>query len=153
MKARKIRLLTILFASVLMILSVTVPLSSCSSRNTAKFAFELKDARIEYSEAVGVHYATVTVVTTCVKGRLYEKDYPHNVEGGKPWLIDGEIHREGHAEVNAMITELDIRKGDVIEYTWTFDIPADFMEGDYAVRVEWFGSEQTFEAVRFEKTK
>ena len=153
MKARKIRLLTILFASVLLILSVTVPLSSCGSRNTAKFEFELKDARIEYSEIVGVHYATVTVVTTCVSGRLYEKEYPHNVEGGKPWLIDGEIHREGHAEVNAMMTELDIRKGDVIEYTWTFDIPADFMEGDYAVRVEWFGSEQTFEAVRFEKTK
>ena len=102
---------------------------------------------------MGVHYATVTVVTTCVSGRLYEKDYPHNADGGKPWLIDGEIHREGHAEVNAMMTELDIRKGDVIEYTWTFDIPADFMEGDYAVRVEWFGSEQTFEAVRFEKTK
>ena len=153
MKTHRIRFLTTLLAAVLLILSVTVPLSSCSSRNTAKFAFELKDAKIEYSEAVGVHYATVTVVTTCVSGRLYEKDYPHNADGGKPWLIDGEIHREGHAEVNAMMTELDIRKGDVIEYTWTFDIPADFMEGDYAVRVEWFGSEQTFEAVRFEKTK
>ena len=153
MKTNKIRFLTTLLASVLLILSVTVPLSSCGSRNTAKFEFELKDARIEYSEAVGVHYASITVVTTCVSGRLYEKEYPHNAEGGKPWLIDGEIHREGHAEVNAMMTELDIRKGDVIEYTWTFDIPADFMEGDYAVRVEWFGSEQTFEAVRFEKTK
>ena len=153
MKTHRIRFLTTLLAAVLLILSVTVPLSSCSSRNTAKFAFELKDAKIEYSEAVGVHYATVTVVTTCVSGRLCEKEYPHNAEGGKPWLIDGEIHREGHAEVNAMMTELDIRKGDVIEYTWTFDIPADFMEGDYAVRVEWFGSEQTFEAVRFEKTK
>ena len=153
MKTNKIRFLTMLLTSVLMILSVTVPLSSCSSRNTAKFAFELKDAKIEYSEAVGVHYATVTVVTTCVKGRLYEEDYPHNVEGGKPWLIDGEIHREGHAEVNAMMTELDIRKGDVIEYTWTFDIPADFMEGDYAVRVEWFGSEQVFEDVNFDIAK
>jgi hypothetical protein len=153
MKTNKIRFLTTLLTSVLMILSVTVPLSSCSSRNTAKFAFELKDAKIEYSEAVGVHYATVTVVTTCVKGRLYEKDYPHNAEGGKPWLIDGEIHREGHAEVNAMTTELDIRKGDVIEYTWTFDIPRTFMEGEYDIRVEWFDSEQTFEAVRFEKTK
>lgn len=153
MKTNKIRFMTTLLTSVLLILSFTVPLSSCSSRNTAKFAFELKDAKIEYSEAVGVHYATVTVVTTCVKGRLYEKDYPHNAEGGKPWILDGEVSREGHAEVNAMMTELDIRKGDVMEYTWTFDIPADFMEGDYAVRVEWFGSEQTFEAVRFEKTK
>ena len=149
MKTHRIRFLTTLLAAVLLILSVTVPLSSCSSRNTAKFAFELKDAKIEYSEAVGVHYATVTVVTTCVSGRLYEKDYPHNAEGGKPWLIDGEIHREGHAEVNALMTELDIRKGDVIEYTWTFDIPRTFLEGEYDVRVEWFGSEQVFEKVNF----
>ena len=153
MKTNKIRFLTTLLTSVLMILSVTAPLSSCSSRNTAKFAFELKDAKIEYSEAVGVHYATVTVVTTCVKGRLYEKDYPHNVEGGKPWMLDGEIAREGQAEVNAMTTELDIRKGDVIEYTWTFDIPRNFAEGDYDIRVEWFGSEQTFENVNFSKAK
>lgn len=118
MKVQRIRFLTTLLASVLLILSVTVPLSSCGSRNTAKFEFELKDARIEYSEIVGVHYATVTVVTTCVSGRLYDKEYPYNVEGGKPWLIDGEIHREGHAEVNALMTELDIRKGDVIEYTY-----------------------------------
>ena len=152
MKATKFRFLTVFMASLLLLLSVSC-FSSCGSRNTAKFSFEIKDAGIEYSQAVGVYYATVTVITTCVRGRLYEKDYPHNGEGGKPWLIDGEIHREGHAEVNAMMTELDIRKGDVIEYTWTFDIPADFMEGDYAVRVEWFGSEQTFEAVRFEKTK
>ena len=153
MKTNKIRFLTTLLASVLLILSVTVPLSSCGSRNTAKFEFELKDARIEYSEIVGVHYATVTVVTTCVSGRLYDKEYPHNVEGGKPWLIDGEIHREGHAEVNALMTELDIRKGDVIEYTWTFDIPRTFLEGEYDVRVEWFGSEQVFEKVNFSAAK
>lgn len=153
MKTNKIRFLTTLLASVLLILSVTVPLSSCGSRNTAKFEFELKDARIEYSEAVGVHYASITVVTTCVSGRLYEKEYPHNAEGGKPWLIDGEIHREGHAEVNALMTELDIRKGDVIEYTWTFDIPRTFLEGEYDVRVEWFGSEQVFEKVNFSAAK
>ena len=153
MKTNKIRFLTTLLASVLLILSVTVPLSSCGSRNTAKFEFELKDARIEYSEAVGVHYASITVVTTCVSGRLYEKEYPHNAEGGKPWLIDGEIHREGHAEVNALMTELDIRKGDVIEYTWTFDIPRTFLGGEYDVRVEWFGSEQVFEKVNFSAAK
>ncbi|MBQ1982245.1 MAG: hypothetical protein II229_03370, partial [Clostridia bacterium] len=73
----------------------------------------------------------------------------HNVEGGKPWLLDGEISREGRAEVNAMTTELDIRKGDVIEYTWTFDIPRNFAEGDYDIRVEWFGSEQIFHGVCF----
>ena len=48
-----------------------------------------------------------------------------------------------------MTTELDIRKGDVIEYTWTFDIPRNFAEGDYDIRVEWFGSEQIFHGVCF----
>ena len=148
----KIRFLTTLLALLLLVGPVAV-FSSCGSRNTAKLEFEIKDARIEYSEAVGVHYATVTVVTTCVSGRLYDKEYPHNAEGGKPWLMDGNIAREGHAEVNALVTELDIRKGDTVEYTWTFDIPSDFSEGEYTVRVEWFGSEQTFEGVTFAKTK
>ena len=154
MKTNKIRFLTTLLTSVLLILSVTVPLSSCSSRNTAKFAFELKDAKIEYSEAVGVHYATVTVVTTCVKGRLYEKDYPHNVEGGKPWLIISDSHVcEGEMDYNAAVTVADIRKGDTLEETWIFEIPRNFLYGDYDVRVEWFGSEQTFENVNFSKAK
>jgi hypothetical protein len=152
MKATKFRFLTVCLASLLLLLAVAA-FPSCASRNTAKFSFEIKDAGIEYSQAVGVYYATVTVITTCVSGRLYEKDYPHNVEGGKPWLLDGEISREGRAEVNAMTTELDIRKGDVIEYTWTFDIPRTFMEGEYDIRVEWFGSEQTFENVNFSKAK
>ena len=154
MKAQRIRFLTTLLASVLLILSVTVPLSSCGSRNTAKFEFELKDARIEYSEIVGVHYATVTVVTTCVSGRLYDKEYPHNVEGGKPWLIVSKDHHyEGEMEYNAALTEVDIRKGDVIEQTWIFEIPRNFLFGDYDVRVEWFGSEQVFEKVNFSAAK
>jgi hypothetical protein len=148
MKATKFRFLTVCLASLLLLLSVAA-LPSCASRNTAKFSFEIKDAGIEYSQAVGVYYATVTVITTCVRGRLYVKEHPHNVEGGKPWLLDGEIAREGRAEVDALVTELDIRKGDVIEYTWTFDIPRDFAEGDYDIRVEWFGSEQIFHGVCF----
>ena len=148
----KKRFLTTVLAVVLLALSVAA-LPSCSTRNTAKFTFELKDARLEYSEVVGIYYAAVTVVTTCVSGRLYVKEYPHNAEGGKPWILDDDVAREGRAEVNALVTKLDIRKGDVIEYTWTFDIPADFIEGDYAVRVEWFGSEQTFDGIAFLKTK
>jgi hypothetical protein len=148
MKATKFRFFTVFMASLLLLLSVSC-FSSCGSRNTAKFEFELKDAKVEYSEVLGVPYATVTVMTTCVSGRFYDKEYPHNVEGGKPWMLDGEIAREGQAEVNAMTTELDIRKGDVIEYTWTFDIPRDFAEGDYDIRVEWFGSEQIFHGVCF----
>lgn len=154
MKAQRIRFLTTLLASVLLILSVTVPLSSCGSRNTAKFEFELKDAKVEYSEVLGFPYATVTVVTTCVSGRLYVKEYPHNAEGGKPWLIVSKDHHyEGEMEYNAALTEVDIRKGDVIEQTWIFEIPRNFLYGDYAVRVEWFGSEQVFEKVNFSAAK
>ena len=144
----KIRFLTTFLALLLLIGSVTV-FSSCGNRNTARFEFELKDAKIEYSEIVGAHYATVTVVTTCVSGRLYNKEYPNSPEGGKPWLIDGEVSREGLAVLDPMTTELDIRKGDTIEFTWTFDIPHSFKEGDYDIRVEWFGSEQIFHGVCF----
>lgn len=153
MKATKFRFFTVFMASLLLLLSVSC-FSSCGSRNTAKFEFELKDAKVEYSEVLGVPYATVTVVTTCVSGRFYDKEYPHNVEGGKPWLIISEDHHyEGEIEYNGMLTEVDIRKGDVIEQTWIFEIPRNFLYGDYDVRVEWFGSEQTFEKVNFSKAK
>ena len=153
MKATKFRFLTVFLASLLLLLSVSC-FSSCGSRHTAKFEFELKDAKVEYSEIIGAPYATVTVVTTCVSGRLYDKEYPHNVEGGKPWLIVSEDHHyEGEIEYNAALTEVDIRKGDVIEQTWIFEIPRNFLYGDYDVRVEWFGSEQTFEKVNFSKAK
>lgn len=149
----KNRFLTTVLAVVLLILSVSV-LPSCSTRNTAELTFELKDAKVEYSEVLKVPYATVTVVTTCVKGRLYDKEYPHNVEGGKPWLIiSDDFHCEGEMEYNAAVTELDIRKGDVIEQTWIFEVPSDFLYGEYQVRVEWFGSEQTFDGVNFTKNK
>ena len=49
--------------------------------------------------------------------------------------------------------DVDIRKGDAIEQTWIFEIPRNFLYGDYDVRVEWFGSEQTFEKVNFSKAK
>lgn len=148
----KIRFMTTILALILLTSSVAV-FSSCTSRNTAKLEFSVKDAKIEYSEAVGVYYATVTVVTTCVSGRLYEKEYPHNVEGGKPWLMDGDVAREGRAEINGVVTELNMRKGDTVEYTWTFDIPGSFSEGDYDVHVEWFGTEQVFEGVTFTKAE
>ena len=153
MKVTKFRFFTVFMASLLLLLSVSC-FSSCGSRNTAKFEFELKDAKVEYSEVLGVPYATVTVVTTCVSGRFYDKEYPHNVEGGKPWLIISEDHHyEGEIEYTGMLTEVDIRKGDVIEQTWIFEIPRNFLYGDYDVRVEWFGSEQTFEKVNFSKAK
>ncbi len=150
MLTRRTKFLSSLLAILLLISSIAVLFPSCSSRNTAKFEFQIKDAGIEYSEAVGVHYATVTVVTTCVSGHMYVEEY---AAGGTPWLLDGEIAREGRAEFNATTTELDIRKGDTVEYTWTFDIPKNFSEGDYDIRVEWFGSEQTFKGVTFLKNK
>ena len=153
MKATKFRFLTVFMASLLLLLSVSC-FSSCGSRYSAKFKFELKDAKVEYSEVLDVPYATVTVVTTCVSGRLYDKEYPHNVEGGKPWLIVSKDHHyEGEMEYNAALTEVDIRKGDVIEQTWIFEIPRNFLFGDYDVRVEWFGSEQVFEKVNFSAAK
>lgn len=153
MQTKQNRFTAALLALCLLIGSVAV-FSSCGSRNTAKFEFELKDAKVEYSEVLGVPYATVTVVTTCVSGRLYDKEYPHNVEGGKPWLIVSDDHHyEGEMEYNAALTEVDIRKGDVIEQTWIFEIPRNFLFGDYDVRVEWFGSEQVFEKVNFSAAK
>ena len=113
MQTKQNRFTATLLALCLLIGSVAV-FSSCGSRTTAKFEFSVKDARIEYSEIVGVHYATVTVVTTCVGGRLTDKEYPHEAEGGKPWLMDGEISREGRAEVDAAVTEVDVRKGDTV---------------------------------------
>ena len=153
MKATKFRFLTVFLASLLLLLSVSC-FSSCGSRNTAKFEFELKDARVEYSEVVGLYYATVTVVTTCVSGRLYDKEYPYGAEGGKPWLIlDESHHLEGKNENVGGITEVDIRKGDTIETTWIFEISRSFLLGEYDVRVEWFGSEQVFEDVNFDIAK
>lgn len=149
MKAIKFRFMTVFLASLLLLLSVSC-FSSCSSRNTAKFEFELKDAKVEFSELIGAPYLTVTVITTCVSGRLYEKEYPHNAEGGKPWLIlSDEHHCEGETELNGSITEVDIRKGDTIETTWLIEIPSTFVLGKYDIRVEWFGSEQLFEDVDF----
>lgn len=148
----KKRFLTALIAALLLLLSVAT-LPSCT-RTSAKFTFELKDAKVEYSEVMGIHYATVTVVTTCVSGRLYDKEYPHNVEGGKPWLIISDSHVcEGEMDYNAAVTVADIRKGDTLEETWIFEIPRNFLYGDYDVRVEWFGSEQTFEGVTFTQSK
>ncbi len=153
MQTKQNRFTAALLALCLLIGSVAV-FSSCGSRTTAKFEFSVKDARIEYSEIVGVHYATVTVVTTCVKGRFYDSLYPHNVEGGRPtlYLSDG-TGIEGEAEFTAAHTKVDLRKGDSVEYSWAFDVPKDFKEGDYTVRVEWFGSEQTFEGVTFSKAE
>ena len=147
------RFLTMLVASLLLLLPF-VSFASCGARNTAKFEFELKDAELIYSESAGLYYAAITVTTTCVKGRFYDPLYPHNVEGGKPtlYLSDG-TGIEGEADFTAAHTKVDLRKGDSVEYSWTFDVPRDFKEGNYTVRVEWFGSEQTFEAVTFSKAE
>ncbi len=153
MKAIRFRLFTVLLASLLLLLSVFA-FSSCGSRYTAKFSFELKDAKVLYSDTLGVQYATVTVVTTCVSGRLYDEEYPHNVEGGRPCLIvSSDQCFEGEIEYNAELTVVDIRKGDTIEQTWNFEVPHNFLYGDYTVRVEWFDSEETFENVNFSKAK
>jgi hypothetical protein len=46
-----------------------------------------------------------------------------------------------------------MRKGDTVEYWWSFDVPEDFPAGTYTVTVAWFGSEQTPEGVEFVMTQ
>jgi hypothetical protein len=110
MKARKTRFLTTFLAFVLLLVPIISTFSSCGNRNTATFTFELKDSKLKYSEAVGVYYAEITVVTTCTSGRLEDKEYPHNVEGGHPFLYLDNGHIEGKAEFNGATSELRIRK-------------------------------------------
>lgn len=152
MKTKINRILTALLAAVLLTSAVAV-LASCGGTN-AKFEFTLKDAQIRYSTVVEAPYATVTVVTTCVSGRLTDDEYPHDVEGGTPWLVlsDGTLC-EGRAELNCATTSVDIRKGDTLEQTWIFDIPRSFSEGSYTVRVVWFNSEQDIEGVVFNRAE
>ena len=56
-------------------------------------------------------------------------------------------------DTTAAVTKLFMRKGDTVEYWWSFDVPEDFPAGTYTVTVAWFGSEQTPEGVEFVMTE
>ena len=149
---KKIRILSLLFGWLLLL---CLPLTLCGcqiSRATLEFA--VSDATIQDTPYSVGRQASVKVVTTCEGGILYDSHYPHGIEGGTPTLVlpDGTAI-QGVTETTADMNTLFMRKGDTVEYWWSFDVPEDFEAGAYTVTVGWFGSEQTVEGVEFVMTE
>ena len=149
---KKIRVLC-LSAGLLLLLCLSLTLCGCQiSQATLEFA--VSDATVQdtpYSEG---RVASVKVVTACSGGILYDSHYPHGIEGGTPTLIlpDGTAI-QGETDTTTAVTKLFMRKGDTVEYWWSFDVPEDFPAGMYTVTVAWFGSEQAVEGVEFVMTE
>ena len=148
MKMRKRILLTSL-CLILLLVGCAAGLCSCKM---GKLDFTITEPRLHTSEYGD--FATVTVTTTCTSGFIYDSSYPHGIEGGHPTLIlpDGR-ELEFYCNVNHAVTRLDMQKGDYTERTWEFwfpdDADYDLSEGEYTVRVEWLGFEETIEGIRF----
>lgn len=149
---KKIRILSLLFGW-LLLLCLLLTLYGCQiSQATLEFA--VSDATIQDTPYSVGRQASVKVVTTCEGGILYDSHYPHGIEGGTPTLVlpDGTAI-QGVTETTADMNTLFMRKGDTVEYWWSFDVPEDFEAGVYTVTVAWFGSEQTVEGVEFVMTE
>ena len=149
---KKIRILSLLFGW-LLLLCLPLTLYGCQiSQATLEFA--VSDATIQDTPYSVGRQASVKVVTTCEGGILYDSHYPHGIEGGTPTLVlpDGTAI-QGVTETTADMNTLFMRKGDTVEYWWSFDVPEDFEAGAYTVTVAWFGSEQTVEGVEFVMTE
>lgn len=149
---KKIRILSLLFGW-LLLLCLLLTLYGCQiSQATLEFA--VSDATIQDTPYSVGRQASVKVVTTCEGGILYDSHYPHGIEGGTPTLVlpDGTAI-QGVTETTADMNTLFMRKGDTVEYWWSFDVPEDFEAGAYTVTVAWFGSEQTVEGVEFVMTE
>lgn len=149
---KKIRILS-LFFGLLLLLCLPITLCGCQiSRATLEFT--VSDATIQDTPYSVGRVASVKVVTTCAGGILYDSHYTHGIEGGTPTLIlpDG-TGIQGVTETTADMNTLFMRKGDTVEYWWSFDVPEDFPAGAYTVTVAWFGSEQTVEGVEFVMTE
>ncbi len=149
---KKIRILSLLFGW-LLLLCLLLTLCGCQiSQATLEFA--VSDATIQDTPYSVGRQASVKVVTTCEGGILYDSHYPHGIEGGTPTLVlpDGTAI-QGVTETTADMNTLFMRKGDTVEYWWSFDVPEDFEAGVYTVTVAWFGSEQTVEGVEFVMTE
>ena len=149
---KKIRILSLLFGW-LLLLCLLLTLYGCQiSQATLEFA--VSDATIQDTPYSVGRQASVKVVTTCEGGILYDSHYPHGIEGGTPTLVlpDGTVI-QGVTETTADMNTLFMRKGDTVEYWWSFDVPEDFEAGAYTVTVAWFGSEQTVEGGEFVMTE
>jgi hypothetical protein len=141
-----------LSAGLLLLLCLSLTLCGCQiSQATLEFA--VSDATIQDTPYFVGRQASVKVVTTCEGGILYDSRYTHGIEGGTPTLVlpDGTVI-QGVTETTADMNTLFMRKGDTVEYWWSFDVPEDFPAGTYTVTVAWFGSEQTLEGVEFVMT-
>ena len=149
---KKIRILSLLFGWLLLL---CLPLTLCGCQiSQATLTFTVSDATIQDTPYSVGRQASVKVVTTCEGGILYDSRYTHGIEGGTPTLIlpDGTVI-QGVTETTADMNTLFMRKGDTVEYWWSFDVPEDFESGAYTVIVAWFGSEQTVEGVEFVMTE
>ena len=149
---KKIRILSLLFGW-LLLLCLLLTLCGCQiSQATLEFA--VSDATIQDTPYSVGRQASVKVVTTCEGGILYDSHYPHGIEGGTPTLVlPDDTAIQGVTETTADMNTLFMRKGDTVEYWWSFDVPEDFEAGVYTVTVAWFGSEQTVEGVEFVMTE
>lgn len=148
---KKIRMIC-LSAGLLLLLCLPLTLCGCQL-DQATLTFAVSDATIQDTPYSVGRQASVKVVTTCAGGILYDSRYTHGIEGGAPTLIlpDGTAI-QGVTETTADMNTLFMRKGDTVEYWWSFDVPEDFEAGAYTVTVAWFGSEQTLEGVEFVMT-
>ena len=149
---KKIRILSLLFGWLLLL---CLPLTLCGCQiSQATLEFAVSDATIQDTPYSVGREASVKVVTTCAGGILYDSRYTHGIEGGTPTLVlpDGTVI-QGVTETTADMNTLFMKKGDTVEYWWSFDVPEDFEAGAYTVTVAWFGSEQTVEGVEFVMTE
>ena len=149
---KKIRILSLLFGWLLLL---CLPLTLCGCQiSQATLEFAVSDATIQDTPYSVGRQASVKVVTACLGGILYDSHYPHGIEGGTPTLVlpDGTVI-QGEADTTTAVTKLFMKKGDTVEYWWSFDVPEDFPAGTYTVTVAWFGSEQTLEGVEFVMTE
>ena len=149
---KKIRMIC-LSAGLLLLLCLSLTLCGCQI-SQATLTFAVSDATIQDTSYSQGRVASVKVVTTCEGGILYDSRYTHGIEGGHPTLIlPNGTAIEGGCQTTAAVTKLSMRKGDTVEYWWSFDVPEDFGAGAYTVTVAWFGSEQTVEGVEFVMTE
>ncbi len=133
----------------LMLICLLLCICSCEIRS-AKFDFEVKDGVIKLYDG-HINYAELTVTTICISGRYYyvSRDTPN--EGGRPIivLLDGSELKAFGFDITGMENTTNVRRGDIIERTWDFDLPEGFEPGEYTVKVSWNKSEQTFYNVSF----
>ena len=128
---------------------------------TAKFDFDISLGDFKVIEA-GKHFMydtdmialDLTVITTCISGQYkYTSTVTPGFDGGIPVLIlpDGSEIKHDPVDVSPAYDKVDIKKGDKTERFWRFMLPADFIPGEYDIRVDLEnGQTKIFENVLIE---